>query len=235
MKRLTVILLVIITIILPISSMAFEYIYDEETGLKLYELPNGVKDEIIEGKFIQRTYEHLVLGVDGTWNSFSYQSGTERYIYIYSSVNFSPSINPSVDILQIYFNNENISIIGRGATGSIVFSISKYILDDYSGKGDGLSKDIDFRNYIDSQSPLLIYQLETPVEINIEPIKGHHKVKLLVNEFSIHVKNIAVAISKTITEFFYDGEAITARGILFFAYVAVVFCLSILAIVFKRR
>lgn len=235
MKKILIILLIIINLIIPMSAMAFNYTVDEETGLKLYELPNGVKDEVTDGKYIKRTNEHIVLGVSGTWNSFSYESGNERYTYIYSAVNFNPSVNPSVDIKQIYFDNDNISIIARGSTGSIVFSISKNILDDYSGKGDGLSKDIDFRNFIDSQKPLLIYQLENPIINDVGPIIGKNKVSIIINEFRIHIKNIALAVSRTITEFFYDGEAITARGYLFFAYVAVVFIISILALIFKRR
>lgn len=57
----------------------------------------------------------------------------------------------------------------------------------------------------------------------------------LIGEFSSHIKDIAIAISKTITGFFYDGETITARGILFFAYVAVVFVISIFGLLLNKR
>ena len=231
MKRLTVILLVMIMIILPISAMALDYTVDEETGIKLYELPNGVKDEIIDGKLIKRVKEIKITA--------------DMVIIFDEGVNISRArvTKPSDSIgfgntLTFWSTIEGFTEVDR----SPLEDEAQYEFK-YSAKNIGQQFRIGLplsvntlekaKEYLAGRT--LTYQLATPIEYNIEPIKGHHKVKLLINEFSSHIKNIVLAVSKTITEFFYDGEAITARGILFFAYVATVFCLSVLAIVFKRR
>lgn len=236
MKRLTVILLVLIIIVLPISSMAFDYTVDEETGIKLYELPNGVKDEIIDGKLVQRVKQVIVTGED----IFSVSTRT----------NVQDVAFKTPDSVRYYYGiSGEANVSGRDEVSAedrdLISSIGKFYTNVGAGTTDNyirilLDKNLyptqqDCINFFNENPQNIIYQLETPIEYNIEPIKGQHKVKLLINEFSSHIKNIAIAISKTVTEFFYDGEAITARGILFFAYVATVFCLSILAIVFKRR
>ena len=60
MKKILIILLIIINLILPMSVMAFDYTVDEETGIKLYELPNGVKDEIVDVKLIKRVSNEVI-------------------------------------------------------------------------------------------------------------------------------------------------------------------------------
>ena len=134
-------------------------------GEELRSLPNGTKDEVSvsDGKRFQRTNEHLVLGVGGTWSSFAYTSTDNRYVYTYAYSNFNPPIIINYDTSIVYLANENISIIGRSATGSLIFGISQSVLDDYTGKSEGTSSYSDFKNYIDSQSPSLIYQLATPI------------------------------------------------------------------------
>ncbi len=236
MKKILKILLIIPIMLVPMSAMAFDYTIDEETGVKLYQLPNGIKDEIIDGKLIKRISDVYVISIDTvgqlyktalnnvdliTFNksnfpntfSSSDSTGTRWQIDGFSPKRDFP-LDTETSIGLYYENNSNIALI-----------VEKGKYDNY----------IEARNDLIEKGTKLIYQLETPEVYSIEPIKGHHKVKLLINEFSLHIKNIAIAISKTITEFFYNGESITTRGILFFAYVATVFCLSVLAIVFKRR
>lgn len=236
-RRLIVILLIIVVFIVPLSVLAFEYDIDEESGLKLYELPNGVKDEIINGKYIKRVSD-IVNAWELTWLLTNGEE-TDDYYGIHSAdLNMGPpyvrhTVYMSKGTRTSSFTNgyhgvNDLVYYDLGYGANIRYKIPKCAFVEEWTLAETQA-------WLEKNQVKIIYQLETPEVYNIEPIKGHHKVKLLINEFSLHIKNIAIAISKTVTEFFYDGEAITARGILFFAYVATVFCLSVLAIVFKRR
>jgi hypothetical protein len=218
------------------SVMAFDYVIDEETGIKLYELPNGVKDEIIDGKLIKRVSDEVNTW-ELTWSRLAHADNENYYSIRTVDLNLMPSyIRFSVYLSkgehtkyysQVYLEDDLVYYdLGHG--NDFRFKVPKSVF----ANNWTLQETLD---WLEENQVTLVYQLETQEVYNIEPVNGHHKVKLLINEFSTHIKNIALAISRTITEFFYDGEAITARGILFFAYVATVFCLSLLAFIFKRR
>ena len=233
MKKILIILLIIINLILPMSSMAFEYTVDEETGLKLYELPNGVKDEIIDGKLIQRVSNEVILTENMFVNIVNVSDVVDAITIPKSQFNnVLTSVNNVGDRFYItgFSPRNNRSSSDITAVNTVYETAGNFLLWVEKGKYSSIKQ---VRNELAGIS--LFYQLETPEVHNLEPIIGHHKVKLLINEFSTHIKNIALAISRTITEFFYNGEAITARGILFFAYVAVVLIITLLGLLFKRR
>lgn len=144
-----------------------QYVNSEE----LRSLPNGTKDEISEGKYIQRVNKYVVQGVELS----DYASPTEWNIEVVRLNIDNLSLNPTGGANltgKVIFENANIyevSYNGRATvnpTGLIWYSASSFN-HIYIGAPQGT-----WGSLAAAQTALagvtLIYQLATPIEIPIE-------------------------------------------------------------------
>ena len=240
MKKIMVIFLIISILIVPMSVMANEQgknLFDSNGTWYYGSYTNGI---VQANTGLSNIATFPVTLTNANRSIFRVYFCKENTSYTVSIYNFdSTDINVSLVQYQSIesaasYENALVSTNAAGKNNKITLTTvsgGNILLVAISGDYVALQTDDIIINEIG------LIQLEYgTVATEYEPyIPDSYNVGMITNELFIHIKNLAVAISKTLKQFFYDGNGFTSRGYLFFAYVATVFCLSILGIIFRRR